>query len=418
MVNDIAVRLVACAVILVTVRGVYAMQDDLPPKSEWADPSLYEYVSSVKSDLYFSGDLYAEGWRIDEVTTNGHHFDANELLQMPKIATVRRVILRDWPELSNETIRFVLQFPELTEFHLLGSDVTDEGLAILNQLQKLKNVHLFKSRCDGAVLSHLISSPAMERIILQGPLNWDCLKDIQVPNDIECEVLLHGVSAGDDEAEMLMAKNISLRLDGAEGLKVTDKFLYKYRDRYNATLCEANSITPLGRMRAFIDSQSGQNTYRGALAGHGGRLAWNGDRSGVRLEYSGETEYDRWLEIQMEDVWKNRNQFPQGWIKELRIADRFITTKEVRQICCHPRLELETLEIVDTPLKDKALDAIARLPQLRRLVLDKNAITDTGLAKLATLTKLEHLSLRETQVTPQGIAEFLHKTAGRVAVEY
>ena len=56
-------------------------------------------------------------------------------------------------------------------------------------------------------------------------------------------------------------------------------------------------------------------------------------------------------------------------------------------------------------ITDVGLKEIAKLQQLKELLLGDTQITDTGLAEVAKLKKLRALELDRTQITKVGVAE-------------
>lgn len=63
-----------------------------------------------------------------------------------------------------------------------------------------------------------------------------------------------------------------------------------------------------------------------------------------------------------------------------------------------------TLKLEGTQVDDAALDAVARMPELKSLSLYGSSVTDAGLAKLAAAANLEGLGLGKTAVTRRGLA--------------
>ncbi|HEY8550367.1 MAG TPA: c-type cytochrome domain-containing protein [Vicinamibacterales bacterium] len=61
------------------------------------------------------------------------------------------------------------------------------------------------------------------------------------------------------------------------------------------------------------------------------------------------------------------------------------------------------LDLGGTAVTDAAMPAVARLPHLTRLHLQRTAITDAGLAHLKGLAHLEYLNLYGTRVTDEGL---------------
>lgn len=56
-------------------------------------------------------------------------------------------------------------------------------------------------------------------------------------------------------------------------------------------------------------------------------------------------------------------------------------------------------------LKDEDMKLVAKLPQLRRLHIEGNPVTDAGLAHLKALTQLQYINLSDTKVSAKGLAQ-------------
>ena len=65
--------------------------------------------------------------------------------------------------------------------------------------------------------------------------------------------------------------------------------------------------------------------------------------------------------------------------------------------------QLIWLDLSDTKITDKSIDAIVQCKNLTRLSLDNTAITDAGLEKLKSLKNLQHLNLYSTSVSDKGL---------------
>jgi hypothetical protein len=78
---------------------------------------------------------------------------------------------------------------------------------------------------------------------------------------------------------------------------------------------------------------------------------------------------------------------------------------------------LRTLQVIGSPLDDRAAERIAKWPTLECVWLSGSNITDAGVAKLATLPKLRSVSLNRTAITDAGIAHTAgHRSLERVEV--
>jgi hypothetical protein len=62
------------------------------------------------------------------------------------------------------------------------------------------------------------------------------------------------------------------------------------------------------------------------------------------------------------------------------------------------------LKLSGSKVSDSGMVAVAGLPKLTRLYLDKTRITDAGLSKLTTLKRLQFLNLAGTAVTVKGLS--------------
>ena len=92
-----------------------------------------------------------------------------------------------------------------------------------------------------------------------------------------------------------------------------------------------------------------------------------------------------------------------GKTKTIRLSRSEGTDNLVRQL--KGVRGIEELELDLTDVTDQGMDDVARLPDLRRLVIYGGvpSIDDQGLARLTPLSKLEGLQLINTQVTDDGL---------------
>lgn len=65
--------------------------------------------------------------------------------------------------------------------------------------------------------------------------------------------------------------------------------------------------------------------------------------------------------------------------------------------------QLVWLDLSDTKITDKSINAVIQFKNLTRLSLDNTSITDDGLEKLRTLKNLKHLNLYNTGVSDKGL---------------
>jgi len=78
-----------------------------------------------------------------------------------------------------------------------------------------------------------------------------------------------------------------------------------------------------------------------------------------------------------------------------------ITAQDLRLLSSFP--DLETLNLVDTPLDDEGLQHVAGCQRLKELDLSGTKITDAGLTRLAALEELTTLGLNRTAITDAGL---------------
>jgi len=70
-------------------------------------------------------------------------------------------------------------------------------------------------------------------------------------------------------------------------------------------------------------------------------------------------------------------------------------------------IEIQSIDLRDTPIDDAGLASVAAFLNLNSLILDQTSISDAGLAYLKGLSKLNQLGLRGTSVTDKGIEELI-----------
>lgn len=67
------------------------------------------------------------------------------------------------------------------------------------------------------------------------------------------------------------------------------------------------------------------------------------------------------------------------------------------------------LNLSDCGINDEALQAVSDMPNLTKLRLDRNPITDKGLFFLNSLNNLQHITLHSTNVAKEGVSHLLAK---------
>jgi Leucine Rich Repeat (LRR) protein len=86
---------------------------------------------------------------------------------------------------------------------------------------------------------------------------------------------------------------------------------------------------------------------------------------------------------------------------ERLVVDRTLAT-DAAMLPLSRATQLRTLELTDTPVGDRALEAIDA-PRLQELVLRRTMISNRGLAPLADMPELSRLSLSSVRVTGSGV---------------
>lgn len=102
-----------------------------------------------------------------------------------------------------------------------------------------------------------------------------------------------------------------------------------------------------------------------------------------------------------------------GW----RIEDDQMTlvkggfdTETLRRLSGLPRLY--RLDFSGTELKDADLDTLARLDDLKILVLDGTNVTDDAIERLSAMRSLHSLSLIDTEISGRGVEELRRRRPG------
>ena len=110
----------------------------------------------------------------------------------------------------------------------------------------------------------------------------------------------------------------------------------------------------------------------------------------------------------------------EGFKKLAPIADSLVTVKVGSSLICEsvlifelPKMKnLTKLDLSQTEIGDRGLDALAQLKKLERFNLSGSKVTDAGLLKLMALPKLQKLYLWNSKATPEGAAALKKELPG------
>lgn len=261
-----------------------------------------------------------------------------------------------------------------------GAVVTDELLAKLKTLPKLRELHLETTKgVTAAGLAHLAKMSRLETLSLyaistDGPgLGDDAirslvgLKSLRELSIAECGT----TDAGAKRLEKLpQLTSLSLRQEG----RLTDEAL--------------KSIAKLPRLKALaLDSYVGTE-----------RLGWmRFSAAGIRqLKELKDLES---LRLVGQEVPADALVFPKLTALSLGHSavddDAAIKISELR--------ELRNLELTYCAIGDAGLKSIATLPELLRLNISSSRITDAGIERFRTHKKLDHVTLRATELTDKAL---------------
>src|SRR5579863_7600541 len=113
-----------------------------------------------------------------------------------------------------------------------------------------------------------------------------------------------------------------------------------------------------------------------------------------------------WLDIGDEGV---KRMAPLTQLKDLRVA--LTTIKDPK--CFEALVNLESLDLNDTYVRDSSLAPLAAMKNLRHLTLVGTLVTDDSLKYVRDLTKLEELDLYGVKITDDGVEHLRKLTALR-----
>jgi hypothetical protein len=114
-----------------------------------------------------------------------------------------RVLVLGDPPLSDAALEHLAALGELERLNVVGTHFTDEGLARLAPLKKLTLLRLGSDRMTDAGLKHLAQLPALKQLILvDTPITDGCVEHIRQMPGLE-SLYLHGTQVTEEgEAEL------------------------------------------------------------------------------------------------------------------------------------------------------------------------------------------------------------------------
>jgi hypothetical protein len=101
-------------------------------------------------------------------------------------------------------------------------------------------------------------------------------------------------------------------------------------------------------------------------------------------------------------------------LRSLSLAGTLVTDRELAHV---GGLALRTLSLDDTTVGDAGVKEVCRNARLRRLWLAGTAVTDISLAALAALPDLEHLDVQRTRVTAAAVAKLSSRSKLYIAAD-
>ena len=234
--------------------------------------------------------------------------------------------------LTDESMRFVGDIPNLERLNLTSTQVSDEGLHFLSALERLESLVLVSTHVRGDVFHELENLRTLRELVLtSSDFGNEGMESVGAMHALE-ELRLDDTAVSDDGIEAL-AGLTGLKLLNLQGALVSDKGLKAVA-----------GLTEL--MELYI----------------GGTILCND------LIYESPISNDgiQWLEnlTELRILHLNDTQFDDTGVRYLR-----------------KMMSLRELNLSDTYLTDGCLAALSELPSLRQVMVDNTTITLTAIRK-------------------------------------
>ncbi len=259
------------------------------------------------------------------------------------------------PEAGSPPVALLSQLPQLEDIRLVdGKHTSDDDLAALDKLPKLRALHIYSDQLTDAGVAHLAKNSSIQRLTLEGTrLTDDALASAaSMPNLrflelTKCAVTDSGLAHIRNKQSLVgLALRVDIMGDEWLGHLSTCENLESLLIRKCKLTAEGmNALSKLKKLKSL-------QLYQSAFAGEGLHCLLN---------------------LQ----------------------------------------QLEKLEMDMSSLQDKDLSIFHSLPLLLVLDLSNSQVTDAGLLSLASHKSLREIHIRNTQITAEGAAEFI-KRAPRV----
>jgi len=336
--------------------------------------------------------------RLKTLVIGGPRFDGNCLARLAKLKTLRVLVL-DSVDLSDETLsEFQKSFPDL----------------VVIRSQRLAIASIARLGREMTIVTRLSEQHSDVRELL-GERYFREATDVdfsKLPNDESGpERILN------EELAPLRMLPTLVRLD-LTWTRIHDGGMYYLKPLTNLELLRIplNDVTADGLVHLrgmqklkFFGTPSHSSRIDDAGARHLASLqaletVWLDDTSTITdagLEALGQLRHLRVLHLRSPQVHGSNL----GQIAKLPELRELILGRAVRDVSALSKCpSLHTLSLTGAGINDEALSVLSRCKSLESLTLDKTAVTDKGVAQLSDLTRLNMVFLNDTQVGDAGVA--------------
>lgn len=299
-----------------------------------------------------------------------------KILELFAGCPVRRMTLNCYPYCTNDLVRHLRGFPGLRRLSLSSSSlITDQGLCVVQQLQKLQHLNLSACRnLTEACLLHLQGLKHLSHLILD---------QTKVSDSGMCDFLLNAncslthlsinqTAVTERSLSLLAQRSPALRVLSVKHTQISDI----------SSLCDLKQLTTLHLDSTRVTEESLQTvSFLPVLS----TLTLSGVQS---LSSSRVLELLSGLSL-TRLLLPGRHSLSDAGLSHLSRLSGL--------------LELDLTD--HTQITDQGVQHISQLTRLRVLSLCNTSVSDSGLLHLRGLKLLEELSLDRTKVTSRGVSQ-------------
>ena len=252
------------------------------------------------------------------------------------------------PAFDDSDVEIASRIPTLEQLLLVGSDVTDQALVSISQVDSLKHLDVSNTGITDSELSRLSGLPGLEFLEFNNCGNVTGAGLLQLrpmPN-------LHQLGIRGTEISFVELQQLKAQLPASTAIEVDPHAVLGIRNSGNSLLAQ-----------------------------------WNNSRNGIEL----------FCQFVVTPEWIERLRSPEAVI---RLSTQAMTPDAV--VAMERCVRLQNLQV--DGCDDRGANALANCTELQSLVLLKSSLTDTGLQDLSRLQHLSSLHLSSPDILGHSFA--------------